>query len=179
MLFDILAFGRCAALLLLIYVAFHDILARTIPDWVHLVFLIIGGVVLAAGPHHIILTVVGLSTLIFLVGVAGWFLGTIGGGDVKLFPCVMLAIGQPLASIQFVMWSVLLGGVLAALFLGASFLVTAPGHAPQPGLSMGRRWFLIERHRISRRWGIPYAVGIAVAGFAVIIQQLSLQGSFV
>ncbi len=178
MLFDLLALGRSAALLLLVYVAFHDVLARTIPDWVHLAFLLISAVVLVAEPGRIVLTMFGLSALVFAVGVLGWFLGTIGGGDVKLFPSVMLAIGQPWASIQFVMWSILLGGVVAGLYLAASFLVADTDRAPPPGARLFHRWRLIERRRVARRWCIPYAVGIAVAGFAVIVQQLSMQGAF-
>ena len=86
------------------------------------------------------------ATVVFVLMAGAFYAGMMGGGDVKLAAALALWF-PPAATIQFIVWMSIAGGVLT---LG-----------------------LMAWHRAKRREGrpeIPYGVAIAVGGLAILAQ---------
>lgn len=144
------AFGVLAALALV--GALLDILRRTIPNWLNLLILIGGAIVLAADPgwsriwahlaHFIIALLVGMILYRFRV----W-----GGGDAKFYAAI--ALWFPVGQCAILASAIALAGAPLVAIFGAMALVSA-----RPNWSRS----------------LPY--GVAIAAAALLIGYLNWQG---
>ena len=122
-----------------------------------LVFVVVSHMPLAAVGGHLAAGLVGL-----VAGIVLFALGYIGGGDAKLFACVVLWFGfHDFAGYALVVS--LLGGALTLGLLGLRSLVL-------PARLTGHAW-LVRLH--DRRAGIPYGVALA-AGALVVLPQTEI-----
>ena len=143
----------------LIAAAGWDLASYTIPNQIQaallvafLVFAVSAGFTPAAFGTHLLAGFAGL-----VVGFTLFALGYVGGGDAKLFACIVLWFG--LANfLDYALVASIFGG---ALTLG---LLTFR-KIPLPGLLAGRDW-LMRLH--DERAGIPYGVALAAGAFAIL-----------
>jgi prepilin peptidase CpaA len=155
---------------LLVYAAWHDIAARTVPNWLPII--VVGlGVFLRFVDHSLIAAlVIGAVTFVVLFGV--WLLGAMGGGDVKLWAATALLIPPGLQpDMNFFFRVVLIGGALALLYYGLS-LIVRPRRAA--AVHLPARVLRAELWRIRRRAPLPYALAIA-SGALITFLPLSFQ----
>ena len=122
-----------------------------------LLFVLVSHMSLPAVGTHLAAGAVGLAA-----GIALFALGYVGGGDAKLFACVVLWLGfHDLAGYALVVS--LLGGALTLGVLGLRKFAL-------PGRLMDHAW-LVRLH--DRSAGIPYGVALA-AGALVILPQTEI-----
>lgn len=153
-----------ASCVILVLAAGHDIIARTVPNWMSLAIAGFGVVSSIAGQRLLISLALGLA--IFAAAAFCWRRGWMGGADVKLLGAIAIVLPPPMV-VNFVIAMSLAGAVHAAIYLLARPLVASP-HGPRPRtlLSRGLR---AEQWRISRGGPLPYACAIAFGFiFAVI-----------
>ncbi len=151
------------ATLLLIYAALHDFVARTVPNWLPLSLLSLGAILRLT--DHSFLPGMAICVGTFLILFVIWMFGAMGGGDVKLWAATALLIPpawQP--ELTFFLRVVILGGILAVLYLGLCFVISKPRASRSGG--MLQRIIRVEAWRISRRAPLPYA--FAIAGSAIL-----------
>ncbi|MEY9362517.1 prepilin peptidase CpaA [Bradyrhizobium yuanmingense] len=149
---------------LLLYVATLDVATRTIRNDVCLLLALLGIARQLASPMQLAESLIA-ATLLFLLLLALYQRGGIGGGDVKLL--VALAIGlPPTGLIELLAVTALAGGVLALVHLVMRVL-PYPKLAPV-GSSLARRVYAIERWRHVRHAPLPYGVAIACGGIWTI-----------
>jgi prepilin peptidase CpaA len=154
-------------LLLLLYVAVIDIATRLIHNEICLALALLGILSQFAGPTHIVESLIG-ATILFLLLLAIYERGWMGGGDVKLL--VALAVGLSLAGmVQLLTMTALAGAVLALMHLIMRSL-PHPRTAPA-GSSFGRRVYAVERWRHVRRAPLPYGAAIAGGGIWVLLSH--------
>ncbi len=144
---------------LLLYAASHDILARTIPDWVSVALAACGFVISAASGMLVGAAIA--ASLVLAASILLFRLGLMGGGDVKLLAAVALVVppGDILTMIAAI---AIAGGGLALVFLALRPL--ARRHARTRGnrqLGLLHRGMAAELWRIRRGGPLPYAVAIA------------------
>ena len=159
-----------AASALLLFAAWCDLATRTIPDGVSVALAASGLLARAAaeglGPTAWSLLVAGCLFAALLPLHAR---GSFGGGDVKLMTA--LAVGlSPLPTLDFLVTTVVAGGVLGLVYLSLRLLPRPSPLAPQPMAWPPRRVFTLERRRFSRRGPLPYAVAIAAGGIITLIE---------
>jgi prepilin peptidase CpaA len=138
---------------LVIAAGLSDLLTMRIPN------LISGALILAFFPAALAvglpLQLVGLHGLVavvaLVVGMGLFALRILGGGDVKLMAGVCLWLG-PSASLEFVMWTAILGGLFSVALIFARKTL-----APFAGVAPGWVGNLLEE-----KGDIPYGVAIAV-----------------
>jgi prepilin peptidase CpaA len=158
--------GSAAAILCL--AALHDVVARTVPNWMPIALV-------AVGIAERILdgrVVAGLfaAALVFMLSGACWRRGWLGGGDVKLLAAAALAV-PPMAVPPFAVAVALAGGVLGLVYLALGRVI--PARAGPSGI--GRRMPLlsralrIESWRLRRGGPLPYAIAIAAGGLFVLL----------
>lgn len=159
-----------AAILLLAYAALHDIVARTVPNWLPVSLLCIG--VAARVIDHSLETAAIVAAVTFAVLFLIWMLGAMGGGDVKLWAASVLMVPPALQpETAFFLRVVVFGGILAIIYLALCRLVPKPRASRDGGL--WRRALRAEAWRIGRRAPLPYACAIA-GGAIVSLLPLSL-----
>jgi prepilin peptidase CpaA len=139
--------------------AARDATSFTIPNWIPL------GLVLAF-PLTVLVFGFDVRTLAIhlaigglglMIGIGLFALRAIGGGDAKLLAAAMLWLGWP-ATAPFLLITVLAGGLLAAILLGAR------SAGLRPLISAGPAWVA----RLARPGeGVPYGVAIAVGALMV------------
>ena len=152
---------------LLLFVAMTDIATRTIHNETCLALALLGIASQMGGPTHIVESLVA-ATILFLLLLAVYRWGAIGGGDVKLL--VALAIGLPVAGVlQLLTMTALAGGVLAMMHLILRRL-PQPRLAPS-GSSLLRRVYAVERWRHVRRAPLPYGAAIACGGIWTVLSR--------
>ncbi|OYV37124.1 MAG: hypothetical protein B7Z80_13695 [Rhodospirillales bacterium 20-64-7] len=160
-----------AAAALLLFAALHDVGFRTVPNWLPASLCALG--VCARLADHSLLPAIAVAGSTFFVLLLFWLTGSIGGGDVKLWSATALLIPPSLApELMFFARVILIGGVLALLYLLLGRLVPRPAASRRGGLL--RRAFRAEMWRIGRRAPLPYACAIAAGALATIL-PLSLQ----
>ncbi|MBH5369051.1 A24 family peptidase [Bradyrhizobium glycinis] len=153
--------------LLLLHVAAVDIATRTIRNEICLALALLGIVSQLASPMQLLESLVA-AAILFLVLLAFYMRGWMGGGDVKLLAA--LAVGLPLSGIiQLLTVTALAGGVLALLHVTMRNL-PSPRLAPA-GASFARRVYAIERWRHLRHAPLPYGVAIACGGIWAIFSR--------
>ena len=154
---------------LLLFAAWCDLATRTIPDGISMALAALGLLTRAAeGPVAV------ASSVLVAVGLFAAFLplharGSFGGGDIKLMTA--LAIGfPPLSTLDFLVATVMAGGVLGCVYLSLRLLPEPSPLAPRPWASPPRRVLALERRRVGRRGPLPYAVAIAAGGVLTLIE---------
>jgi prepilin peptidase CpaA len=148
---------------LLLAAAWCDIATRTIPDGISIALAASGLLARALeglAPAAVsLLVAAGLFAALLPLHARGAF----GGGDVKLITA--LAVGlSPLATMDFLVATVMAGGALGIAYLALRRLPHPSPLVPRPLAWRTRRIFAIERRRFSRRGPLPYAVAIAMGG---------------
>ena len=166
-----------AVLLILCLAAAHDVLARTVPNWMPMTLATLGVIQSALAERLIVSLLVG-TTVFVLTGLC-WKRGWLGGGDVKLLGAAAIAV-PPVLVPPFIAAVALAGGVLGLVYLASGRLIPAArprrptdrrptdrpsGDRPinRPAGLLSRAWRL-ERRRLSRGGPLPYAVAIAAGG---------------
>lgn len=171
-----------AVVVILCLAAAHDVLARTVPNWMPMTLAVLGVIQSALAERLIVSLLVG--TTVFILSGLCWKRGWLGGGDVKLLGAAAIAV-PPIAVPPFVAAVALAGGVLGLAYLACGRLIRAatprrpvdrtsvdrppvdqPIHRPAGLLS--RAWRL-ERRRLSRGGPLPYAVAIAAGGLFIFL----------
>lgn len=147
---------------LLLAAALHDIVARTVPNWIAGVLLLTGLALRVI--DGTLLTGLLAAFLVLLATYVCWRRGWMGGGDVKLLAAAAMVV-PPAAELGFVAAVALAGSALALIYLAARRLVARPGTRRPTGLIA--RAARAERWRIHRGGPLPYACAIA-AGFLFV-----------
>jgi len=150
-----------ASIAVLIAAALHDIIARTVPNWMAATLALLG--VAAVSLNGRPLVSVSSALFVFLLGILCWARGWLGGGDVKLLSAAMLVV-PPGRAASFICAVALTGAVLALLYIAARRVIAAPG-SRRPTRLLARA-IRAERWRIRRSGPLPYALAIA-AGFLI------------
>jgi prepilin peptidase CpaA len=165
-----------AVLTILCMAAAHDVLARTVPNWMPMTIAMLGVAQSAIDGRLIASLLVG--SMVFVLTGLCWKRGWLGGGDVKLLGAAAVAV-PPMVVPAFIITVALAGGVLSLAYLAIGKLMPTAfkwrpaGHPPaQPirrrtGL-FSRAWRL-ERRRLSRGGPLPYAVAIAAGGMFIFL----------
>ena len=152
--------------------ALHDVLARTVPNWMPIALFIIGVVERVLDGR--IVTSLLIGALVFIISGLCWKRGWLGGGDVKLLAAAAVAV-PPVAVPPFIAAVALAGGVLSLAYLALSRLIPRAVLRRPPFGPVGRpagvlpRAFRLERWRLSRGGPLPYAVAIATGGLFVLL----------
>ena len=148
--------------------AWHDIVSRTVPNWMS-VLIACFGVVAAFAAGRLIVSL-ALGFVIFAVAAICWRRGWMGGADVKLLGAIAIVLPPGMVASFAIAMS--LGGALhAIIYMVARGMVTPP--PPLPAHDNRRRSLLeramrAERWRISRGGPLPYACAIAF-GFVFVV----------
>ena len=148
---------------ILLLAAGHDLIARTVPNWMALVIALCG--LAAALAEDRLFISLGIGGAIFAVIAMCWRFGLIGGADVKLLGAIGLIL--PPGMIPLFMIAMSLTGAAHALIYMAARLVVPPPRRPRPRALLARG-LRTEQWRISRRNQLPYACAIA-AGFVFVV----------
>jgi prepilin peptidase CpaA len=166
-----------ADLVILCLAAAHDVLARTVPNWMPMTLATLGVIQGALAERLIVSLLVG--TTVFILSGLCWKRGWLGGGDVKLLGAAAIAV-PPVLVPPFVAAVALAGGVLGLVYLACGRLIPAatprrqvdrpPVDRPinRPAGLLSRAWRL-ERRRLSRGGPLPYAVAIAAGGLFIFL----------
>ncbi len=153
-----------ASAAILILAAGHDIVSRTVPNWMSLAIAALGiPASFAAGRAGLSL---GIGAAVFATAAFCWRRGWMGGADVKLLGAIAIVL-PPAMVATFAIAMSLSGAAQAAVYIFARRLV-APPRRPRPRflLSRGLR---AEQWRISRGGPLPYACAIAFGFLFVVI----------
>jgi prepilin peptidase CpaA len=149
----------CVALLGI--AALHDLIARTIPNWIAALLALIALVPLPGtlgiwnGLPAVALVFAGM----FGGAVLFWRLGWLGGGDAKLLGAIGLLV--PPGRIGVTVTAIALaGGVLALPYVVCRGRIARPAPFRPTGV-LPRAW-RAERYRLRRGGPLPYAVAIAI-----------------
>jgi prepilin peptidase CpaA len=152
--------------------AWHDLVSRTVPNWMPA--LIAGFGVVAALVSQRLLLSMGLGLAIFIAAAICWRRGLMGGADVKLLGAIGIALPPGMLSL-FVLAMSLAGAVHAVAYMAARRIVTRPpaltlepAELPPRARSLLPRALRAERWRISRGGPLPYACAIAF-GFLFVV----------
>jgi prepilin peptidase CpaA len=151
----ILIFLSGLFLSLCVFAALHDVNRLTIPNWLNLT--LAGLFVPAAFASGLPLEIVGghllAGGLALVIAFALFAFRIFGGGDAKMIPAVVLWMG-PAASLPFVYWMAVAGGLCAAALLVSKRMVPAEA---VPGFM---------RAPFEPKAGVPY--GVAIAAGAIL-----------
>ncbi len=146
---------------LLALAAGWDIASFTIPNFLQLaligsfaVFVVATGMTPASIGGHLLAGFLGL-----VIGFTLFALGYIGGGDAKLFACVLLWLGFT-NLLDYTLIASALGGGLTLAILGLRQM-------PLPATLSGQAWIL-RLH--DPKGAIPYGVALAAGAFVILPQ---------
>jgi prepilin peptidase CpaA len=153
---------------ILLAAALHDVLARTVPNWMSIALAATG--VVASALNGRLITSLLVGAFVFTLSGLCWKRGWLGGGDVKLFGAAAIAV-PPMTVAPFVVAVALAGGVLSLVYLALGHLIPAPVQLRPVGRPVGllSRAMRLERWRLSRGGPLPYAVAIAAGGLFVLL----------
>lgn len=101
----------------------------------------------------------GAAAIVFLLGLVGFSLGWMGGGDVKLMTVATLWLGAANVA-PFLFYTSLFGAILTIVILIFRQWSLPP--------SLQRRGWIARLHQ--PRGGVPYGVAIAAAGVLVYLR---------
>jgi prepilin peptidase CpaA len=166
---SLLSYGlTLASVAILLAAAMHDVVARTVPNWMAITLAVLG---IASRILHdrilngSILIGFGAAAAVFVLAAICWRRGWLGGGDVKLLGAAALVL-PPGDVPGFLSAVALAGAALALIYLVARRITTAP--TPQRPDNLIARALRVERWRIHRGGPLPYAFAIA-AGFLFVV----------
>lgn len=148
---------------ILLLAAGHDIMTRTVPNWMPLSLGVLA-TILAAIEFRLAWGL-GFGLAVFVLCVIFWWRGWMGGGDVKLLGATAIVV-TPAAAGSFMLAVSLSGGVLAMAYLAGRALVPRP--AAQRPRHLLRRVLRVEAWRIRHRGPLPYACAIAAGTIFVL-----------
>ena len=154
-----------ASVAVLLAASLHDIIARTVPNWMAVALALLGLGLRVA--HGNVLTGILAGVIVFVAAAIAWRRGYMGGGDVKLLGAAALVV-PPAGVINFVVAVSLTGAVLALFYLAARRLVPAT-HAANRPRSLLARALRAECWRIRRGGPLPYACAIAAGGLFTLL----------
>jgi prepilin peptidase CpaA len=165
-----------ASAAVLVLAAWHDIVSRTVPNWMSMAIACFG--LAAAYADGRLLTSVGVGLAIFVVAAICWRRGWMGGADVKLLGSVAIVLPPGMVA-TFTIAMSFAGAAHAIIYMLARRVVTAPpplAPALAKGLavpaarrrSLRSRAWRVERWRISRGGPLPYACAIAFGYLFVV-----------
>jgi prepilin peptidase CpaA len=147
----------------LLVAAGHDIIARTVPNWLALLIAALGlGARIADG--HVLSGVLS-GLVVFVAAAICWRRGWLGGGDVKLLGAVAIVV--PPGSVLIFIAAMSIAGALHALAYLSLRRVVPPATQLRPRRLLARA-LRAETWRIRRGGPLPYACAIA-AGFLFVI----------
>ena len=148
---------------LVLAAAWHDLLARTVPNRLPVLLALAGLAGLVAGGD--VWAGLAAGGLVFATGAWCWRRGWLGGGDVKLLAACTLSVPPHL--VPGLLAAIAIAGAgLALVYLGARRWVRPAGGARPTGLLA--RAVRAERWRIARGGPLPYAVAIAIGVLVVL-----------
>jgi prepilin peptidase CpaA len=154
-MFELFALAAFAGLL--VYAACSDMARLIIPNWVSIALAAIYPVaaLIAGAP----LMDVGLHILfgfgVLAIGFVLFQFNVFGGGDAKLLAAVSVWTGLA-ATIPFLVWTAVAGGVLALALLTARQLMPVGAYPA------------FVDHLLKKQNGIPYGVAIMIGGLLAI-----------
>ena len=150
-----------ASVVILLAAALHDIIARTVPNWMAAGLALLGLISQLLHGHPL----PGLlaAVVVFALSAFCWRRGWLGGGDVKLLGATALVV-PPGQVVTFIFAVSLAGAALALIYLAARTMIAVPGPRPTRLLARAIR---VECWRIRRSGPLPYALAIA-SGFLFI-----------
>jgi prepilin peptidase CpaA len=161
-----------ASAVVVLLAAWHDLVSRTVPNWMPVMIAGLGSVAALVSGRLLIST--GLGLAIFVVAAICWRRGLMGGADVKLLGAIAIALPPGMVS-MFVLAMSVAGAVHAVAYMMARRVVTRPPvlTLETPGTPPRTRRLLprairAERWRISRGGPLPYACAIAF-GFLFVV----------
>lgn len=157
-----------AGTLLLLLAALHDIIARTVPNWVSVILALVG--LMARIISNTLVPGLILSLAVFVIAAICWRRGWLGGGDVKLMAAATLAAPYGRAVSLFVAMSIC-GSILAVLYLLCGQIARArhrDGESVGKPAKLLKRTIRAEAWRLRRGGPLPYACAIA-AGFIFVL----------
>jgi prepilin peptidase CpaA len=150
--------ASCGVLLL---AAGHDIVSRTVPNWMPLAIACLGTAAsLATGR---LLISLGLGLAIFIAASICWRRGWMGGADVKLLGAIAIVLPPGMVA-SFVVAMSVAGAAHATAYMLAHRVVPPPSPLPSPpprARPLLSRALRAEQWRISRGGPLPYACAIA------------------
>ena len=149
---------------ILILAAGHDILSRTVPNWMSLAVAILGVAASIAAGRAVVSLAIGCA--IFVTAAFCWRRGWMGGADVKLLGAI--AIVLPPAMVATFAVAMSLSGAAQAVVYILARRVVAPPRRPRPSFLVARG-LRAEQWRISRGGPLPYACAIAFGFLFVIV----------
>ena len=155
-----------AVALLLIWTCWHDIATRTLPDWIAIAIATLGLIwqIIAGDLGWGLLA----ASLVFLGAALIWYLGALGGGDVKLLAACAL-LPSPSAVPVLLVMTALAGGALALLYLAARRLAPAVSGRPR---GLAARIWRAETWRMRRGGPLPYALPISFGTLFAMIERV-------
>jgi prepilin peptidase CpaA len=154
--------------IVLLLAAWHDVVSRTVPNWMPAA--IAGFGVVASFASDRMLISLGCGLVIFIAAAICWRRGWMGGADVKLLGAIAIVLPPGMVATFVVVMSVA-GAVHAVVYMLAHRVVTPPVPLsfPRPRThSLLSRAVRAEKWRISRGGPLPYACAIAF-GFLFVI----------
>jgi len=137
---------RGTVVVLLLLAAVCDMRSRRIPNRLVAAVALLGLAVAASGGLAALPTALVTALTVLLLTFAAFAAGVLGGGDAKLVAAVALVCATPAAAVQFLMLTVMAGGVLALFWL---FWRRRPGVDPR----------------------LPYGVAIAAGGIPALLPK--------
>jgi prepilin peptidase CpaA len=159
---------------LLAYAALHDIGFRTVPNRVSAALLAIGLLLrLVHGLQqgnvgHELVWGIACGLIVFVFTYVFWFVGWMGGADVKLLSAAAVFVAPPMVP-TLVVGTSLAGGVLALIYVIGSSIAPRPRPAADVSrFSLVHRAARCELRRLRRRGPLPYAAAIAAGGWLAI-----------
>jgi prepilin peptidase CpaA len=141
----------------------HDIVTRTVPNWMPLALSLLGAAFAATQTR--LLWGLGFGLAVFLLCVVFWRRGWMGGGDVKLLGATAILV-SPAAAGSFLLAVTLSGGLLAVAYLLGRLVVPHP--APRRPRHLLPRVLRVEAWRIRNKGPLPYACAIAAGTIFVL-----------
>lgn len=149
---------------LLLLASLHDLVARTVPNWLAVALAVLGiGLRAVSGS---LLGGLAAGVVVLMLAAICWRRGWMGGGDVKLLAASAVVV-PPSLVLSFIGAVAIFGGFLALFYLIAGRLVPPP-RAARPRTLLGRV-LRIERWRIHRGCPLPYACAIAAGGLFILL----------
>jgi len=149
---------------LLVMASLHDLIARTVPNWLAGALAVLGITLRALSGGLLAGTCAG--AIVFVLAALCWRRGWMGGGDVKLLAASAIVV-PPALVLSFITAVALCGGVLGIFYLIAARLMPPP-RTPRPR-SLLARALRVERWRIHRGGPLPYACAIAAGGLFILL----------
>jgi prepilin peptidase CpaA len=154
----------------LLLAACHDVVSRTVPNWMSVAIACCG--IAAAFASHRLLLSTAIGAAVFIVAAICWRRGWMGGADVKLLGAIAIVLPPGMVSMFAIAMS-LAGAVHAVAYMLARRVVTPPPPLPSDAVPPRARPLLpramrAERWRISRGGPLPYACAIAF-GFLFVV----------